>query len=149
MVLIMAMVLTRQMVLAMERVLARHMALKMDLVSSKPAIMWNNPAPVFYLNARRECSDFAHCLRPPRCGQSLHPVSIHLCARPTALTPLADAKVKDVAAFLGLIRRGCEQYASKFPTWQSLFAMRSKAMEKAGIACQHRKMILRWVQKYR
>lgn len=62
---------------------------------------------------------------------------------------VAGTRVKDVATFLGLIRRGCEQYMTKFPSWDSLFTMKSKAMEEAGIACQQRKMILRWVQKYR
>lgn len=58
-------------------------------------------------------------------------------------------KVKDVASFLGVIRRGCEGYATKFPTWESLFTMDGAAMEAAGIQCKQRRMILRWVHKYR
>lgn len=61
----------------------------------------------------------------------------------------AGGKVKDVASFLGTIKRGCEIYTNKFPTWESLFTTDSAAMRAAGIQCRQRKMILRWVHKYR
>lgn len=57
--------------------------------------------------------------------------------------------IPNVAAFLGTIKRGCEQYVGKIPSWEALFTMKSKNMEKAGIPCQARKRILNWVNKYR
>ena len=57
--------------------------------------------------------------------------------------------VPTVAAFLSKIKRDCEQYVTKIPTWEALFTMDSQSMEKAGIPCQARKRILSWVNKYR
>lgn len=58
-------------------------------------------------------------------------------------------KVTTVSSFLGTIKRGCEGYVNKFPTWESLFSMDGAAMEAVGIQCKQRRMILRWVHKYR
>ncbi|KFH46232.1 hypothetical protein ACRE_029320 [Hapsidospora chrysogenum ATCC 11550] len=58
--------------------------------------------------------------------------------------------VPDVQTFLTLIGRGLSKHASKFPTWESLFAMGGQELKQLGIEpVRQRRYLLRWMQKYR
>jgi hypothetical protein len=54
-----------------------------------------------------------------------------------------------VAGFLGRIKRNCDTHAAKIGSWERLFSMDGKALEKAGIPVKQRRWILLWTEKYR
>jgi hypothetical protein len=70
-------------------------------------------------------------------GPSSHPPEVHF------LNPLIHpGAITDVKSFLERIGRDCDKYIDKFSSWNQLFLMNSKDMEKAGIPTQARKWIL-------
>ncbi|KAK1760442.1 IGR protein motif-domain-containing protein [Echria macrotheca] len=58
--------------------------------------------------------------------------------------------VPDVETFLTLIGRGLKQHASKFPTWDALFTLKSEQLRELGIEPPRtRRYLLRWRQRFR
>ena len=56
----------------------------------------------------------------------------------------------DVAAFLRLIGRNCDEYAAKIGAWDQLMQASSESLEELGVDdAKRRKYILRWVYYYR
>jgi hypothetical protein len=79
------------------------------------------------------------------CATFLIVFPVHLGGRANFLEA-RNGTTFDVSKFLGTIKRGCEQYAPKFATWESLFKIDGESMKKMGIACKQRRMILNWVE---
>ncbi|RDA90572.1 hypothetical protein CP533_2594 [Ophiocordyceps camponoti-saundersi (nom. inval.)] len=58
--------------------------------------------------------------------------------------------VPNVETFLTLIGRGLKKHASKFPSWESLFALAPPDLRTIGIEPPRlRRYLIRWIQKYR
>ncbi|KAJ3045793.1 hypothetical protein HK097_001121 [Rhizophlyctis rosea] len=67
----------------------------------------------------------------------------------SAFVPPARGSITDPTSFLTAIGRDCVTVADKFPDWDSIFTMTSKAMNEAGIKPPMRKYILSWREWYR
>ncbi|KAI6782850.1 Protein FYV4 [Emericellopsis cladophorae] len=89
-------------------------------------------APTPYATAFRNQTRCLHSTRPS------HPI------------PSPRPFVPDVETFLKLIGRGLSRYASKFPSWDSLFSLTGPELQQLGIEpTRNRRYLLRWMQKYR
>ncbi|OAA71572.1 IGR protein [Cordyceps fumosorosea ARSEF 2679] len=70
--------------------------------------------------------------------------------RPPPTIPRPRPFVPDVETFLKLIGRGLSRHASKFPTWEALFAMTSPQLKELGVEPPRaRRYLLQWMQRYR
>ncbi|KXJ93146.1 IGR protein motif-domain-containing protein [Microdochium bolleyi] len=57
--------------------------------------------------------------------------------------------IPDVETFLTVIGRNLKQHASKFPTWDSLFALTSQQMRDLGVEpARSRKYLMRWRRRF-
>ncbi|KAL2025049.1 hypothetical protein VTK56DRAFT_51 [Thermocarpiscus australiensis] len=74
-------------------------------------------------------------------------------AHKSAQLPLVPAPipfVPDVETFLTLIGRGLKQHASKFPSWDALFTLKSEQLRELGVEPPRtRRYLLRWRQRFR
>lgn len=71
-------------------------------------------------------------------------------SRPAHEIPEPRPFVPDVKTFLTLIGRGLSKHASKFPTWESMWAMTGRELQELGIEpARNRKYLLDWMQRYR
>ncbi|KAI8140083.1 IGR protein motif-domain-containing protein [Fennellomyces sp. T-0311] len=67
-----------------------------------------------------------------------------------AAVPQPRGNVKDVNDFLTKIGRGCDEFAGKFETWESLFTTNSRTLRNDfGIPTKQRKYILAWRELYK
>ncbi|KAK0652211.1 IGR protein motif-domain-containing protein [Cercophora newfieldiana] len=58
--------------------------------------------------------------------------------------------VPDVETFLTLIGRNLKQHASKFPTWESLFTLKSEQLKELGVEpARPRRYLMYWRQRFR
>lgn len=74
---------------------------------------------------------------------------LHNTRRPPPVPPPRPF-VPDVHTFLTLIGRGLNKYSSKFPTWESLFSLRSSEFHELGIEPPRtRRYLQQWLQRYR
>lgn len=70
--------------------------------------------------------------------------------RPTPEVPATRPFVPDVHTFLTLIGRGLNKHASKFPSWEALFALTSPELKELGIEPpRNRRYLIQWMQRYR
>ncbi|KAI7883801.1 hypothetical protein K492DRAFT_235187 [Lichtheimia hyalospora FSU 10163] len=68
----------------------------------------------------------------------------------SSIVPKPRGAIKEPADFLAAIGRGCDEHASKFETWESLFTTDSRTMRNDfGIPTRQRKYILSWREMYR
>ncbi|KAG2226863.1 hypothetical protein INT45_010142 [Circinella minor] len=68
----------------------------------------------------------------------------------TASIPQPRGNIKEVEDFLKAIGRGCDEFAGKFETWDSLFTTNSRTMRQDfGIPTKQRKYILSWRELYK
>jgi hypothetical protein len=75
--------------------------------------------------------------------------SIHK-TRAAPTVPPTRPFVPDVQTFLTLIGRGLNKHTSKFPSWESLFALTSPELKELGIEPPRtRRYLLQWMQRYR
>ncbi|KAI9312925.1 IGR protein motif-domain-containing protein [Dichotomocladium elegans] len=64
--------------------------------------------------------------------------------------PAPRGNIKEPADFLSAIGRNCDEYATKFETWESLFITDSRTMRNEfAIPTKQRKYILAWREWYR
>ncbi|CAO1602072.1 MAG: hypothetical protein LQ349_001038 [Xanthoria aureola] len=64
--------------------------------------------------------------------------------------PLPTPFVPDAKTFLSLIGRNLSQHAAKFPTWESLFSLKSIQLRKLGVEpARTRRYLLWWRNKFR
>ncbi|KAG1049893.1 hypothetical protein G6F46_009543 [Rhizopus delemar] len=64
--------------------------------------------------------------------------------------PSPRGHIQDVESFLKSIGRNCEDFASKFESWEQLFTTNSRVMKNdMGIDTKARKYILSWTERYR
>lgn len=70
--------------------------------------------------------------------------------RPSHKIPEPRPFVPDVESFLTLIGRGMNKYASKFPSWKSLFSLTGVELKELGIEPpRNRRYLVQWLQRYR
>ncbi|KAI9251840.1 IGR protein motif-domain-containing protein [Phascolomyces articulosus] len=68
----------------------------------------------------------------------------------TTAIPQPRGNIKEVEDFLKAIGRGCDEFAGKFETWESLFTTNSRTMRNDfGIPTKQRKYILSWRELYK
>lgn len=93
---------------------------------------------MFSLSARR-----LHSIRPPVIITPFQTI------RPPRIIPPPTASCPDVATFLDRLKRDLSKYATKFPTWNSLFEADGPAMKRMGIPVRDRRWLLLWQEKFR
>ncbi|KAI8388518.1 IGR protein motif-domain-containing protein [Radiomyces spectabilis] len=75
---------------------------------------------------------------------------LHTATGRTAVVPEPRGKIQDAESFLKSIGRGCDEYASKFESWEQLFTTDSRTMKNdMGISTKQRKYLLAWLEQYR
>ncbi|KAI9489179.1 IGR protein motif-domain-containing protein [Zychaea mexicana] len=64
--------------------------------------------------------------------------------------PQPRGNIKEAGDFLKAIGRGCDEFAGKFESWESLFTADSRTMRNDfGIPTKQRKYILSWRELYK
>ncbi|KAI1631041.1 IGR protein motif-domain-containing protein [Biscogniauxia mediterranea] len=94
-----------------------------------------------------------HLLLPPTPVSTTYLLQQHRHSSRSRQPPPAPAPtpfVPDVPTFLTLIGRGLSQHASKFPTWESLFATTSDQLRELGVEPPRtRRYLLQWRERFR
>jgi hypothetical protein len=60
-----------------------------------------------------------------------------------------NGMIGDVKEFLTKIGRGCEEYASKFSSFEELMSVKREQLVELGVDVKRRKYILKWIDSHR